>query len=100
VPLVTAFLAVMGWRGLRGTHPALAFFAAVGLFVVAFVGLMISTFPYLVPSSITIWQAAAAPNSQTFFMAGAAILLPFILGYTVFIYHTFRGKLEEGHGYH
>ena len=70
------------------------------LFVVAFAGLMISTFPYIVPFSVTTWQAASAPKSQTFFLGGAAILLPFILGYTVFIYYTFRGKLEEGGGYH
>ena len=100
VPLITALLAVLGWRGIRGTHPALAFFSAVALFVVAFVGLMVSTFPYVVPFSITAWQAAAAPKSQTFFLVGAAILLPFILGYTVFVYHTFRGKLKEGEGYH
>jgi len=100
VPLVTLVLAAMGWRGIRGTHPALAFFSAVALFIVAFVGLVISTYPYLVPFSLTVWQAAAAPESQTFFLVGAAILLPFILGYTVFIYHTFRGKLQEGQGYH
>jgi cytochrome d ubiquinol oxidase subunit II len=100
VPLVTAALAVSGWRGINGTHPSLAFFSAVALFIVAFVGLAISTYPYLVPFSLTLWQAAAAPESQTFFLVGAAILLPFILGYTVFVYYTFRGKLKEGEGYH
>jgi cytochrome d ubiquinol oxidase subunit II len=100
VPLITAALAITGWRGIRGEHPSLAFFSAVALFVVAFVGLIISAFPYLLPFSITVWQAAAAPASQTFFLVGAAILLPFILGYTVFIYYTFRGKLKEGRGYH
>lgn len=100
VPLIAAVLTVSAWRGIRSDHPARAFYSAVGLFVLAFVGLGISAFPYLVPSSVTLWQAAAAPKSQVFFLSGAAVLIPLILGYTVFVYRTFRGKLPEGQGYH
>jgi len=39
------------------------------------------------------------PESQTFLLVGTCILLPFIIGYTVFVYHTFRGKLAAGEGY-
>jgi cytochrome d ubiquinol oxidase subunit II len=100
VPLVTAVLAVSCWRGLSGRHPSIAFYSAVGLFIVSFIGLMISTLPYLVPPSITLWQAAAAPQSQAFILVGMAILLPIIFGYTVFVYYTFRGKVRPGEGYH
>jgi cytochrome bd ubiquinol oxidase subunit II len=27
-------------------------------------------------------------------------MVPVILGYTVFVYHTFRGKIRPGEGYH
>ena len=100
VPLLTAVLAVSCWRGLGGKHPTAAFYSAVGLFVISFVGLAVSTLPYLVPTSVTIWDAAAAPKSQGFILVGLAILLPVILGYTVFVYHTFRGKVRPGEGYH
>jgi len=70
------------------------------MFALAFVGLAISTYPYLVPWSLTIWDVAGAPESQVFILIGMAILLPVIFGYTVFVYHTFRGKLKEGEGYH
>ena len=101
VPLLTAFLAVACWRGLLSErHPAVAFYSAVGLFVVAFIGLVISTLPYLVPPTITLWQAAAAPESQAFILIGMSVLVPIILGYTVFVYHTFRGKVRPGEGYH
>jgi cytochrome bd ubiquinol oxidase subunit II len=53
-----------------------------------------------VPWSITLWDAAAAPESQLFLLVGTAVLIPFILGYTVFVYHTFRGKVRAGEGYH
>jgi cytochrome bd-type quinol oxidase subunit 2 len=45
---------------------AVAFAMGVGsdipaVLLVAFIGLVISTIPYLVPPSITVWQAAARP---------------------------------------
>jgi cytochrome d ubiquinol oxidase subunit II len=100
VPILTAFLAFSCWRGLSGRHSTVAFYSAVGLFVVAFIGLVISTLPYLVPPSITLWQASAAPESQEFILIGMSALVPIILGYTVFVYYTFRGKIKPGEGYH
>jgi cytochrome d ubiquinol oxidase subunit II len=49
---------------------------------------------------MTLWDTAASPESQTFLLIGTAVLVPFILGYTVFVYYTFRGKLRAGEGYH
>jgi len=100
VPLITLGLAVGCWRGLVGKHASAAFYSAVGLFVISFAGLAISTLPYLVFPSISLWDAAAAPKSQSFILIGIAILLPMIFGYTVFVYHTFRGKVRPGEGYH
>lgn len=100
VPIATAALAVACWRGISGPHPSLAFYGAVGLFIISFIGLAISTLPYLVPFTLTLWQAAAAVESQIFLVIGTVILLPFILGYTVFVYYTFRGKVRQGEGYH
>ena len=37
-------------------------------------------YPYIVPQSITIWQAAAPENSQLFMLFGVAVLIPLILG--------------------
>jgi len=100
VPVITAALVITCWRGIRGNHPTMAFFSAVAMFVLAFVGLAISVFPYLVPPTVTLWEAAATPKSQAFILIGTAFLVPFIFGYTVFVYYTFRGKLREGEGYH
>ena len=100
VPLITAALILSCWRGLRGRHPTIAFNSAVGLFILSFVGLAISTLPYLAPPSITLWQAAASPQAQTFMLVGTLFLVPFVLGYTVFVYYTFRGKVHPGEGYH
>jgi cytochrome bd ubiquinol oxidase subunit II len=53
-----------------------------------------------VPQSITIWQAASPANSQLFMLFGVAVLIPLILGYTVWAYWVFRGKVKPESGYH
>ncbi len=100
VPLVTALVAYACWLGLRRESDALPFLSAIVLFLLGYFGLAISWFPYLVPPSVTVWDAAAAPVSQIFMLVGTLILLPIILGYTAMIYWLFRGKVAEGESYH
>lgn len=101
IPVLSLFAAVTCWRSIEEIGAdAKPFLAAVALFVLGFVGLVVSNVPYLVPDSLTVWQAAAAPSSQLFMLVGTAILLPIILGYTAFVYWTFRGKVRFGEGYH
>jgi cytochrome d ubiquinol oxidase subunit II len=57
-------------------------------------------YPYIVPQSITIWQAASPENSQLFMLVGVAVLIPLILGYTAWAYWVFRGKIRPESGYH
>jgi cytochrome d ubiquinol oxidase subunit II len=100
VPLVTALLALMTWRWLRQGREVPPFLAAIGLFLLGYLGLVISTFPYLVPPSLTVWDTAAVPASQIFMLIGTLVLLPMVLIYTGFVYWLFRGKVRPGEGYH
>jgi cytochrome d ubiquinol oxidase subunit II len=100
VPLVTALVALAGWRWLDTGRELLPFVAAIALFLLGYLGLVISSYPYLVPPTLTVWQTAAHPASQIFMLLGTAALLPVILGYVAFIYWIFRGKVREGEGYH
>ena len=70
------------------------FACAVGIFVLCFQALAYSYFPYIVPGKLTIWEAASAPESLRFILYGAAIVLPSIIAYTVFMYRIFRGKAQ------
>jgi cytochrome d ubiquinol oxidase subunit II len=100
VPLVTAAIGWFVWRGLARSHDYTPFIGVVGLFVLAFLGLAISTFPYLVPPTLTVWDTAAIPDSQIFSLIGVLVLLPIIIGYFVFVFWTFRGKVTAEGGYH
>jgi cytochrome d ubiquinol oxidase subunit II len=100
VPVVTALTAFAAWRWLEQGREVAPFLAAIALFLLGYLGLVISVFPYLVPPSLTIWQTAATPASQSFMLVGTLVLLPIILGYVAFVYWVFRGKVREGEGYH
>jgi cytochrome d ubiquinol oxidase subunit II len=69
---------------------------------VGFIGLGImgvSMWPFVVPDTITIWDAAAPEKSQIFMLVGVALIMPLILGYTGWAYWVFRGKVDT-EGYH
>ena len=100
IPVVTALIAFGAWRWIEQRRDVLPFVATVALFLLGYLGLVISNYPYLVPPSLTVWDTAAAPASQIFMLIGTLVLLPIILGYVVFIYWLFRGKVREGESYH
>jgi cytochrome d ubiquinol oxidase subunit II len=100
VPLLTAATAFALWRWLETGREIPPFLAAIVLFLLGYLGIVISVFPYLVPWSLTIWDTAAARSSQMFMLVGALIMLPIIIGYFVFVFWVFRGKVRHGESYH
>lgn len=100
VPLLTAVTAFALWRWLETGREIPPFLAAIALFLLGYLGIVISVFPYLVPPTLTIWDTAAAPASQLFMLVGTLGLLPIILGYFVFVFWVFRAKVRHGESYH
>jgi cytochrome d ubiquinol oxidase subunit II len=97
---LVAGCAITLYVGLRERRDLMPFMASLGLFVLSFIGLCISFYPYIVPSSVTIWAAAAPDKSLFFLLAGSLVLLPMILAYTAYSYWVFRGKVKLSEGYH
>jgi cytochrome d ubiquinol oxidase subunit II len=76
------------------------FLGAGIVFLSGYLGLAVSFFPNIVPYSMTFRQAANADNALALMLGGVAILLPAILGYSLWVYWIFRGKVGAGAGYH
>jgi cytochrome d ubiquinol oxidase subunit II len=70
----------------------IVFAGTVLIFVLAFLGLAYSLYPYIVLDQLTVWQAAADEKSLVFIFVGVAITLPAIVVYTIFMYRVFWGK--------
>jgi cytochrome d ubiquinol oxidase subunit II len=100
VPIAVAAVTVLLLRSLANRQDYRPFFLSLALFALSYAGLGISMWPYIVPQSITIWQAASPENSQVFMLFGVAVLIPLILGYTAWAYYVFRGKVNSESSYH
>jgi cytochrome d ubiquinol oxidase subunit II len=89
-------LAIGGiWSSSRGEADMRPFLWALLGAAAALLGLVAVLLPDIVPFRVDLWKAASAPASQTFFLIGAAIVIPMILGYTAFAYWVFRGKVAD-----
>lgn len=73
----------------------LPFIMTIAVYVLSFLGLAYSFFPYIVPEQLTIVDAAAAPGSLMIMLVGALIVLPVLIGYTALAYYIFRGKATD-----
>ncbi|WP_064604780.1 cytochrome d ubiquinol oxidase subunit II [Photobacterium sp. J15] len=100
IPAGSAYLVYLLFKDLIEHKPVKAYLASLGLFFLASLGFGVSTFPYIVPHSLTYTEAAAPDTSLKFLLSGAVILLPLIIAYTAYSYWVFRGKLNEDEGYH
>ena len=100
VPLMVLGCAALLFRGLERRWELAPFLCAVGLFLLCYIGIGISFYPFLVPPTLTIAQAAAPDNSLRFLLVGAVVLIPLILAYTAYSYWVFRGKVDTTGGYH
>jgi cytochrome bd ubiquinol oxidase subunit II len=100
VPLITAVLVWFEWRSLNNRSEYAPFLAALGLFLMSYLGIAISLWPMIVPRHFTLNEAAASQSTQAFLLIGTLVLLPVILLYTGWSYWVFRGKVRSDIGYH
>ncbi|MDH4418817.1 MAG: cytochrome d ubiquinol oxidase subunit II [Acidovorax sp.] len=82
-------------RVVQAGYGWIVFAATVLIFVLAFLGLAYSIYPYIVIDRMTVWQAASATESLVVIGIGMAITLPAIILYTIFMYRVFWGKARE-----
>jgi len=99
MPVLSIVFLYLTWRTLRSPRDYGPFLFSLGLFLMNYIGLGISLWPWLVPYEITIWEAAAAPESQSLLLVGTMIMLPVVLTYTAYCYYLFRGKASHEETY-
>ncbi len=100
VPLAVLLLALGLFRSLAAGRRVAPFIMVILLFLISYLGVAISVYPYVVPRAISVWDAAAPDASLSFLLTGTAILVPIILAYTGYSYWVFRGKVDATSGYH
>ena len=100
VPILVLLSTWATLRSLRAEPHAGPFIWSLILVFLGYSGLVISIWPNILPPDISIWEAAAPPQSLGFALVGALLIIPMILVYTAWSYYVFRGKVKAGEGYH
>jgi cytochrome d ubiquinol oxidase subunit II len=100
VPIIVLAATWVMLRVLNREPQTAPFALALLVHFLGYDGLAISLWPNIIPPSISIREAAAPPQSMGFTLVGALFIIPFILAYTAWSYHVFRGKVKAGDGYH
>jgi cytochrome d ubiquinol oxidase subunit II len=93
---VAALLGVIG--SARARRDRLPFALTISFFLAAYLTLGVMAWPYMIPYSVTVANAAAPDASLKFFLFGGVVVLPVIVAYTIGVYWVFRGKTQRGYG--
>jgi cytochrome d ubiquinol oxidase subunit II len=97
-PLLGMFSAFSLRKSLTAQQEMTPLISAVGLFLSGYFGLATSMYPYAIPPTITLYEAASQPETLRFTLWGAVIVLPIVMAYIVYSYSVFRGKVSpEGY---
>jgi len=92
-PVIGAVATIVLADSVRRRRDEVPYYMMALIFVAAFCTLAISFWPYMIPFSITIDEAAAPHSSLAFMFWGEGLFVfPLMLVYTVVSYSVFRGK--------
>jgi cytochrome d ubiquinol oxidase subunit II len=95
-PAIGAAAAVILAASVRRRHDGPPFYMVALIFAAAFGTLAISFWPFMIPFSITIDEAAAPYSSLAFMFWGAGLFIfPLMLIYTAISLGVFRGKVTS-----
>ncbi|MFA6038536.1 MAG: cytochrome d ubiquinol oxidase subunit II [Legionellales bacterium] len=100
IPLLTLGLFILLWHDLYfDKQEVRPFWTSMGIFLMGYIGFGLSIYPWIIPFQYTVHEAAASGPGLSLMLVGVVPLLPLILAYTAYSYHTFRGKSHHEHMY-
>ncbi len=99
IPILGIVLISLLLRSLQKRQDNAPFVWTALLFLLTFAGLALVVFPYVIPTQISIYQAAASSSALVFMLIFIGVLIPIMLFYNIYQYFVFRGKVTEEAGY-
>ncbi|KND51744.1 MAG: cytochrome d ubiquinol oxidase subunit II [Parcubacteria bacterium C7867-001] len=95
---VIGFVSVtLAYYVIKKIHLERVYYLCLGIFVLGALGMLIGTYPYLLPGSITIFEAASPDSTLSFMLWGIGPILPIILLYNFYLHKIFARKTEGGY---
>jgi cytochrome d ubiquinol oxidase subunit II len=95
--LLGVLFVVLLLKSLENKEERTPFVWTILIFLLSFIGLGLIVFPYIIPTQLTIYQAAAAPSALVFMIVFIGFLIPIMIFYNIYNYIVFRGKVAGGY---
>ena len=92
--VLAVFAFIMLIRAVRMKFELRAFFWSVIISLASFTAVTIGYYPYMIPASISLTQAASSSKTLIFMLSTIGFLIPFMLIYNGYQYLVFRGKVQ------
>lgn len=83
------------WLSFRSRRDIFPLICALGLFILAFVLMVITIFPLIIPPDLSLHAAASSETTQRFMLVGFALLMPVTFFYNTFGFRVFGGKIHS-----
>lgn len=96
IPVLGVWLIWQLLQSLERKEERAPFVWTIMIFLLTFIGLALVVFPYIIPTKITIYEAAADPSSLVIMIIFIGFLIPVMLFYNLYQYVVFRGKVTGG----
>lgn len=93
IPILGVLFVGLLLRSLKKQEETPPFIWTILIFLLTFLGLGLVVFPYIIPPTITIYQAASSPSALVFMIVFIGFLIPIMLFYNIYNYIVFRGKV-------
>jgi cytochrome d ubiquinol oxidase subunit II len=90
---------LLAYNTVKRKHAEQIYFLCLAIFALGYLGMLVGVYPYMLPPSITLWDAASPPSTLRFMLYGIGPLLPIIFAYNWYLAHVFRKESKQGEGY-
>lgn len=80
-------------------HPERIYWYCLGIFSLGALGMLVGTYPYLLPPAVSLFEAASPAATLRFMLYGLGPLLPVILAYHYYLHRVFSGSPSQNGSY-
>ncbi len=92
--LVIYFVLEFCLKGISNGKNWRPFIGVVLLLSIYVITIVYTSYPYIIPSKMTVWEGAASIEALRIIFIGAMIILPMIIAYNILLHKVFWGKLS------
>lgn len=94
--LIAVSIITLAYTTIKRKNPALIYYLSLAIFALGYLGMLVGTYPYMIPPNMTIFEAASPANTLRFMLYGIGPLLPVVFAYNWYLSHVFRKESKKG----